>query len=244
MAFFPFTFLLPRGWLSIPRNVPSGGPSTHRLGTLASEVSSQIQPVSVSLPQIRHFGGASVIMNHSDKEVVPDYRVWIDLVTNCGVWQAVVVMDDRPTNDELLAENAELKQRVAELEAQVASLEPQAAELELRVASLAAQLEAALGRIAELTKLLDEKSRAGKRQAAPFSKGPPKQMPKKPGRKSDDDYGTHNRRDVPEQWRRVRRGREEWCVTSPEPRRVMLRGRSRESDAPFINDDAPYETSS
>jgi transposase len=54
-----------------------------------------------------------------------------------------------------------------------------------------AQLEA---RIAALEAL----ARSAKRQAAPFSKGPPKANPKKPGRKSGDDYGTHQRRAVPQ----------------------------------------------
>ncbi len=58
-------------------------------------------------------------------------------------------------NQRLRAENAALKQRLADLEAVVLDLQ--------------AQLEAAL--------------RAGKRQAAPFSKGTPKAKPKKPGRK-------------------------------------------------------------
>ncbi len=57
------------------------------------------------------------------------------------------------------------------------------AELEARLAALEQKLEAAL--------------RGGKRQAAPFSKGPPKSDPKRPGRKSGDDYGTHARRSVP-----------------------------------------------
>jgi len=59
-------------------------------------------------------------------------------------------------NEQLRAENATLKQRLAELEALVKALQ--------------AQLEAAL--------------RAGKRQAAPFSKGAPKAGPKTPGRKA------------------------------------------------------------
>ena len=54
-----------------------------------------------------------------------------------------------------------------------------------------AELEA---RIAKLEAL----ARAGKRQAAPFSKGPPKVNPKPPGRKPGDDYGTHQRRAVPQ----------------------------------------------
>jgi transposase len=44
-----------------------------------------------------------------------------------------------------------------------------------------AELEA---RVAELTRKLEEATRVGKRQAAPFRKGPPKPDPKKPGRKS------------------------------------------------------------
>jgi len=58
-------------------------------------------------------------------------------------------------NERLRAENAELKKRVAELEALVKALQE--------------RLEAA--------------QRAGKRQAAPFSKGEPKANPKQPGRK-------------------------------------------------------------
>ncbi|HUB27753.1 MAG TPA: hypothetical protein VL992_20180 [Tepidisphaeraceae bacterium] len=50
------------------------------------------------------------------------------------------------------------------------------AELEARIALLEQKLEASL--------------RSGKRQAAPFSRGLPKVDPKRPGRKSGDDYGT------------------------------------------------------
>jgi transposase len=57
------------------------------------------------------------------------------------------------------------------------------ADLEARVASLEAKLQEAL--------------RAGKRQAAPFSKGPPKANPKTPGRKAGTDYGTKAFRAVP-----------------------------------------------
>ena len=41
-----------------------------------------------------------------------------------------------------------------------------------------------------LRRQLDEATRAGKRQAAPFAKGQPKANPKKPGRKPGKDYGT------------------------------------------------------
>jgi hypothetical protein len=57
-----------------------------------------------------------------------------------------------------------------------------------------AELEA---RVAELTRKLDEAVRAGRRQAAPFRKGPPKPDPKTPGRKSGDAHGTHGHRPSP-----------------------------------------------
>jgi len=57
-----------------------------------------------------------------------------------------------------------------------------------------AELEA---RVAELTRKLEEATRAGKRQAAPFRKGPPKPDPKKPGRKPGDAHGAHGHRPLP-----------------------------------------------
>lgn len=68
---------------------------------------------------------------------------------------------------------------------------PNCLRLEREVAALRAQVQ-------RLTALLDEQRRAGKRQAAPFAKQPPKPNPKKPGRKPGDDYGTKAHRAVPE----------------------------------------------
>lgn len=48
-----------------------------------------------------------------------------------------------------------------------------------------------------LLQLLEAERRAGKRQAAPFSKGRLKNKPKKPGRKPGDDYGTKAHRPPP-----------------------------------------------
>jgi len=53
------------------------------------------------------------------------------------------------------------------------------------------------GEVQRLRQLLEEERRAGKRQAAPFSKGAPKKQPKPPGRKSGDDYGTKAHRPPP-----------------------------------------------
>lgn len=63
--------------------------------------------------------------------------------------------EQRPTYEELLAENTQLRRRVAELEAVVEDLRRQ----------------------------LEELRRSSHRQAAPFSKGAPKENPKTPGRK-------------------------------------------------------------
>lgn len=53
--------------------------------------------------------------------------------------------------------------------------------------------------VAELRRVIEELRRAGKRQAGPFSKGPPKPKPKRRGRKPGDDYGKHFSRSEPEQ---------------------------------------------
>jgi transposase len=80
-----------------------------------------------------------------------------------------------PTREELL-------ERIAQLEATNAKLE-----------GLNAQLQR---QIDDLIRKLEEVQRAGKRQAAPFRKGPPKPNPKPPGRKADDG-GKHAYRALP-----------------------------------------------
>jgi len=52
-------------------------------------------------------------------------------------------------------------------------------------------------RITELERLLSELRRSGKRQAAPFSKGDPKEEPAKPGRRSGKAHGRHGHRMAP-----------------------------------------------
>ena len=51
------------------------------------------------------------------------------------------------------------------------------------------QIEALQAEVARLSAALDEALRAGKRQAAPFRKGPPKPDPKTPGRKPSTSMG-------------------------------------------------------
>jgi len=69
---------------------------------------------------------------------------------------------------------------------------PRCAVLERRIAELEA-------RVRELERLLSEAVRGTKRQAAPFSKGPPKENPQTPGRKPGPDYGTQAFRTLPKQ---------------------------------------------
>jgi len=52
-------------------------------------------------------------------------------------------------------------------------------------------------RIQKLLEIIDSLQRGNKRQAAPFSKGPPKPDPKPPGRKPGDSYGRHAHRAIP-----------------------------------------------
>lgn len=56
-----------------------------------------------------------------------------------------------------------------------------------------------IARITDLEKKLAEALRAQRRQAAPFSKGPPKEHPRKRGRKPGPAYGTSACRAIPEQ---------------------------------------------
>jgi transposase len=59
------------------------------------------------------------------------------------------------------------------------------------------QIEALQAEVARLRGELDEVRRQGKRQAAPFRKGPPKDKPQKPGRKAGAAHGKHAHRQPP-----------------------------------------------
>lgn len=69
---------------------------------------------------------------------------------------------ERPTYEELVSENNQLREENAQLRSRVTELEAVVKELRVQVEAL---------------------SRSKKRQAAPFSKGKPKKRPKRPGRK-------------------------------------------------------------
>jgi transposase len=64
-------------------------------------------------------------------------------------------------------------------------------------AQLRQELQALREQVARLSAALEEERRRGKRQAAPFSKGPPVAEPKPAGRKSGKRHGRHAHRSVP-----------------------------------------------
>ena len=62
---------------------------------------------------------------------------------------------------------------------------------------LKSEIESLKAEIERLRRLLEEALRAGKRQAAPFSRREPKAHPQKPGRKAGERYGRNCRRPIP-----------------------------------------------
>jgi transposase len=74
---------------------------------------------------------------------------------------------------------------------------PGCAERDARLAEQAGRVADLEARVAALEQMLREALRAGKRQSAPFSKGPPKSEPKKPGRKPGAGYGAKTRPGLP-----------------------------------------------
>lgn len=67
-----------------------------------------------------------------------------------------------------------------------------------RIAQLEAENAGLRARLDKLEQLLAERERGNKRQAAPFSKGPPRPEPKTPGRKPGDGYGNKAFRAIPD----------------------------------------------
>ena len=71
------------------------------------------------------------------------------------------------------------------------------AERDRRIALLDARNAELERRVKHLEQMIEKLQRGSKRQAAPFSKGPPKLNPKRPGRKPGDGYGTKAYRSIP-----------------------------------------------
>jgi transposase len=97
---------------------------------------------------------------------------------------------------EVEAENAALRAESTQLRGENVVLRAQNADLSGENERLRRDNQRLLARVEEL-------ERAGKRQAAPFSRNKPTPDPKRPGRKPGADYGTHARRAVPDRIDRV-----------------------------------------
>jgi len=91
------------------------------------------------------------------------------------------------------AEASSYKELVAEIAQLRKLVERNAAE----ITRLSEALSKRDGRIAELERLLSESRRSGKRQAAPLSKGDPKEEPAPPGWGSGGAQGRHSHRMAP-----------------------------------------------
>jgi transposase len=83
------------------------------------------------------------------------------------------------------------------LVARCSVLEAENEQLWSEAARVAGENDRLRARVGKLEGLLEEARRAGKRQAAPFSRGEPKQGPGRPGRRSGDQHGKHGHREPP-----------------------------------------------
>jgi transposase len=100
-------------------------------------------------------------------------------------------------NDRLQAENARLRKIISQLRQVIASLKSENRQQKEAIAKLNAQVAKLEKKAARLQVALDAAQRENKRQAAPFSKGPPKANAKRPGRKSGAAYGKKAHRPPP-----------------------------------------------
>lgn len=88
---------------------------------------------------------------------------------------------------------------LAQLAAQYAALVAENEQLWAEAVRLTTENERLEARVDRLEGLLEEARRAGKRQAAPFSRGEPKQRPGRPGRRSGEEHGRHGHRAAPDE---------------------------------------------
>jgi transposase len=92
---------------------------------------------------------------------------------------------------ELMEELRRTRRERDQARKEVAELEDEKQRLQERLERLREENE-------RLRNELEAAQRAGKRQAAPFSRGKPKKNPKTPGRKSGKAHGTHHQRPIPD----------------------------------------------
>jgi transposase len=80
----------------------------------------------------------------------------------------------------------------------IAELQVRVSKLEVLVEQQAVVIQQQVLVIQQQAAEIERLTRGGKRQAAPFSKGPPKAKPKTPGRKKGKDYGKQAKRSTPD----------------------------------------------
>ena len=95
-------------------------------------------------------------------------------------------------NESLRRENKELHRKNERLEKENEELRQEGERFKQEIERIKQEVE-------RLKQELEKVRRAGKRQAAPFSKGKPKKKRKKPGRKAGSGYGQKGHREVPKQ---------------------------------------------
>jgi hypothetical protein len=98
---------------------------------------------------------------------------------------------------------ARLREQVAMVEARCQAVVAERDQLAGQVERLQGENQRLQARVGELACQVEELRRAGRRQAAPFSKDRPASHPRRPGRKAGVAYGRHGRRPVPERVDRV-----------------------------------------
>ena len=96
-----------------------------------------------------------------------------------------------------------LQERVVVVEAECRAVRAERDRLVGQVERLTGENQRLQSRVRDLVARVEELRRAGKRQAAPFSKDRPSPNPRRPGRKAGAAYGQHARRPVPERVDRV-----------------------------------------
>jgi transposase len=95
------------------------------------------------------------------------------------------------------SEIAGLRKRVRDLKRECARLRAENKKLSAEKGAAERQIERLRAEVARLTAELESSQRSRKRQAAPFSKGPPKAKPRPPGRKPGERYGNKGHRKPP-----------------------------------------------
>jgi len=104
----------------------------------------------------------------------------------------------REENENLRRKKSQIEEEYGHLEKENSHMEEETERLKEEVNRLKRQQDRLEQEIERLRRELEAAHRAGKRQAAPFSRGEPKADPRQPGRRPGVNYGTRAYRPIPE----------------------------------------------